>query len=127
MVGKVNRKAIEHFSGLLYGDSLGDPVNHVVPRRGGIQGFKSSPLPSKLFLTRGQIFNRRRRWIESFLRNVSVFRRVNQVCFCFAFVFVFVILIFFSLLIKLLTLSRHFLHKTLHFGCLFLLLPCENF
>lgn len=35
MWGKVNVKAIEHFSGQLYGNNLENPVNHVGRARGG--------------------------------------------------------------------------------------------
>lgn len=66
MEGEVNVKAIEHFSGLLYGNNLGDSVNHVADGRGGAQCFRSSPFLSKLFPTQGQIFSGRRRSIESF-------------------------------------------------------------
>lgn len=58
----MNVKAIEHFSGLLYGNNLGNPVNHMVHGKGGAPCFRSSPFLSKLFLTQGQIFNGRGGW-----------------------------------------------------------------
>lgn len=51
MEGEVDIKAIEHFSGLLYGNHLGNPVNHVIHERGGASWFRPSPFMSELFLT----------------------------------------------------------------------------
>lgn len=65
----MNVKAIEHGSGWLYGNNLGNPVHHhVVHGKGEASCFRSSPFLSKLFLTQGEIFNGRGRLIKLFLR-----------------------------------------------------------
>lgn len=99
----MNVKAIEHVSGLLYGNNLGNLVNHVVHGRGGAQCFRSSPFLSKLFPTQSRMFNRLRRSVEPLLRIFGDSSHAMQL-----------------LLTERLTLSiRYFLHKTLHFACLF--------
>lgn len=51
---EVNVKAIEHFSGLLYGNNLGNSVNHMVHGRDGAPSSRSSPFLSKPFLTQAR-------------------------------------------------------------------------
>lgn len=66
MEGEVNVKVIEHFSGLLYGNHLGTPVNHVIHRRGGTRFFSSAPFLSKLSLTQSQLFNEKESLLSHF-------------------------------------------------------------
>ena len=63
----MNVKAIEHGSGWLYGNNLGNPVHHhVVHGKGEASCFRSSPFLSKLSLTQGEIFNGRGSLIKLF-------------------------------------------------------------
>lgn len=71
-------KAIEHVSGLLYGNNLGNLVNHMVHGRGGAQCFRSSPFLSKLFPTQGQMLDRLRRLVEPLLRIFGISSRAMQ-------------------------------------------------